>query len=120
MSRHGAWAAYDAAMSKKVGLSLSFCVKDIVNGRVKLEEVSHIVTACKFANSEDLQVIIDIYKGVYWEGKEDEGERVAKYLFEKGKLLSPRACGMPYPDIVNGHWCKCARIVDGAHYEIEY
>ena len=103
MSRHGAWAAYDAAMSKKVGLSLSFCVKDIVNGRVKLEEVSHIVTACKFANSEDLQVIIDIYKGVYWEGKEDEGERVAKYLFEKGKLLSPRACGMPYPDIVNGH-----------------
>jgi len=53
--------------TKLVGLSLSFCIRDILAGRVKAEDVECIITATACSNIYD---IIDDYSQDYWAGYE--------------------------------------------------
>lgn len=51
-------------IKRYIGLSLSFCVKDILNGKINIDEVSAIVTSTAFKSVEEC---IKMYYMGYWE-----------------------------------------------------
>lgn len=49
-----------------IGFSLSLCIKDILEGKVKKEEVLFIQTACNPRGQDDINDIIEQYLRTYW------------------------------------------------------
>lgn len=43
----------------KIGFSLSCCIRDIMDGKVKLEDVHHIVTGCSPTNELEVQHVLN-------------------------------------------------------------
>lgn len=50
----------------KIGFSLSLCIKDIAQGKVKIEDVKHIVTGCSVKTETDIHEILCQYSKTYW------------------------------------------------------
>lgn len=50
-------------MRKYIGLSLSFCMLDILEGRISIEEIAGIITSTKF---DTLEQAVDMYQSTYW------------------------------------------------------
>ncbi len=90
------------------GLSLSFCVRDIVNGRVPLDQVDKIIASTRASSRFDWDDLIKEYKKVYWSEKPDECEQLARQLIDAGMIEQPRLKGKEAHNIAAGHW-----IVDG-------
>ena len=96
----------------KYGRSLSFCVRDILNGEVKLEDVGAIVTSTLMRNEKDLKQVFDSYMESYWSeystnktiefnnltirirsnSKYSKGDvwKIVKKLWDEGKIYQPR------------------------------
>ena len=74
----------------KYGRSLSFCVRDIVNGEVEYNDVSVIVTNTCAKNRKEFEKIIEIYSGSYWRGFASVAKGVALDLWDQGKIQQPR------------------------------
>lgn len=51
-------------MSKLIGLSVSFCIRDICEGNVALKDVSYIIPGFNLVQSPEQ--IFDNYKDIYW------------------------------------------------------
>jgi hypothetical protein len=49
-----------------IGFSLSFCIQQIIEGKVKLEDVLYIQTGCAPKNQDDINDILDNYSKSYW------------------------------------------------------
>ena len=87
----------------KIGLSLSRCLKDIVEGNVLFEDVLVVIarTDVDPYNDDHWKQIFDGYLyGGYshpeWQGMEDEEgnlRHVLKQLYDHGKLHQPRQFG---------------------------
>lgn len=73
-----------------VGLSVSFCVRDIIGGTN--------------VPDGDWSRVISLYRESYWSMNPDEGERICRLLVASGKIVQPRTLGKPAPNLVNGHW----------------
>lgn len=100
----------------KVGLSLSRCVRDMVEGKVLFEDVLVIIARTDFNPYVD-EEWADIWDGYLygglsnpeWRGMEDEEanfRHVCKTLYSNGKLHQPRKFGAPMPS-VRWHWLDC-------------
>lgn len=87
-----------------VGLSLSFCVRDILCGKVQLESVRKIIASTCFANDQQFEEVIQCYRKTYWYKNPDEGERIARVLRDEGKIVQPKLEGRKGPNISFGHW----------------
>ena len=87
-------------------MSLSFCVKDIVEGKVAIEDVDYIITGTKIENGLDWQRVVKLYSRYYWQTNPDMGREVATRLMEAGKLFQPRVWGLGFPKIAGskGYW----------------
>ena len=100
----------------KIGLSLSRCVRDLVEARVLFEDVLVIIARTDFNphNDEHWQNIWDgyLYGGLSeaeWEGMEDEEENfrhVCKELYDNGKIHQPRQFGA-HPRRMPYYWLDC-------------
>ena len=100
----------------KVGLSLSRCMRDILEGRVDINEVLVIVarTDVDPNNDEHWRSIWDgyIYGGLSnpeWAGLEDrerEMHELLVELYESGKLHQPRQYGR-HPQRMPYYWLDC-------------
>ena len=53
-------------MAKLIGLSLSGCVRDILEGSVKIDDVAKIISATAFFTDDDWQEGLDTYCKTYW------------------------------------------------------
>jgi hypothetical protein len=82
-------------MKKYVGLSLSFCVKDILEGFVLEEQVAFIVPGFNWTGTPH-----ESYYGVYWR-KFDR--QVADELLSRLKTV-PRPAECDAPNLANGMW----------------
>ena len=96
-----------------IGLSLSFCVRDIALGKVKLEQVERIVTGTAAATPEAWEELLAVYKEIYWSDCPEECERIARILYEEGKIEQPRLSGEEARNIAAGHW-----LVDGVQIRL--
>lgn len=97
----------------KVGTSYSRCVRDIVDGKVSIDEVMVIVTRTDFDPNDDSHWE-SIWQGYTHGGasyaewanysdREDEFKQVTLELHDRGKLHQPRQYGA-YPRRTHDHW----------------
>lgn len=100
----------------KVGLSLSRCVRDVVEARVLYEDILVIIARTDFDphNDSHWNQIWDGYNHGGWSNPEwagnTEGEEVyrnvVKQLYDGGKIHQPRRFGSHVPRM-NHYWLDC-------------
>jgi hypothetical protein len=115
----------------KIGLSLSLCVRDILLGRVREEEVECLIVGTMFLSDEQFEHVLDGYAPMYWRLglqqpilERDErfmlqGKAIARRLRDAGKLHQPRADGLNEPSIVDGHWIDTQNVALIEQYVLE-
>jgi len=92
-----------------IGFSISFCIRDIADGKVALEDVSLIIGGTCVERPEDWDEVICRYRPVYWRSHPDECERIFRQLLAEGKIRQPRVLGCDAPNIPDGGvWAKTA------------
>lgn len=94
----------------KIGLSLSRCVRDIVEGRVNIDDVLVLITRTDFDPTVDKQwqSIWDGYTAYRpeWGGlEEDDVKSVVMQLWAEGKIHQPRKFGA-YPRRRPEYWLE--------------
>ena len=75
-----------------VRLSLSHCVKDILEGKIKEGEIKKIIARTN-ASPEQWNELIEEYKQSIWYKNPGEGEKIAQRLYDAGKIEQPRQKG---------------------------
>ena len=74
---------------KVIGLSLSFCIREIISGDVEEKDVVKIVTGTCCRNIPEWERLFKIYSECYWDD-DPEAVAVARRLLEADKLEQPR------------------------------
>jgi hypothetical protein len=77
----------------KIGLSLSRCVQDILEGTVEVDDVLVIVarTMFDFEKPEQWNPVLESYKHQFWHAfSDDEIDAVMRKLWYSGKIHQPR------------------------------
>jgi len=87
-----------------IGISLSFCVRDMAKGQAPAV-VEKIITGCRAINDEAWDEIIKRYKESYWKGL-DNAETICRKLIANGKIVQPRLTGGSAPYVGQGHWVE--------------
>lgn len=95
-------------MNKIVGLSLSFCVKDIMDAKVAIDNVQFIATGTYATSPEDWDEVIGVYRKAYWYKDPDRGEAIARHFINNGMILQPRLEGNHPLFAENGKWILLA------------
>ena len=94
----------------KVGLSLSFCVGDILRGSVQEEEVKQVISATEAETPKDWDKLIARYKKIYWDEDPDRAEAIVRRLLNAGKIRQPRIEGKESHNISGGHWLDANQV----------
>jgi hypothetical protein len=79
------------------GVSLSLCIKDVCEAKVRFEQVGQIIAATRMANDADFESVVGSYKRTYWRKHPDEAERYARSLWTAGKIAQPLLCNERHP-----------------------
>ena len=95
---------------KLIGLSLSFCVKDLVLGQQPKGELICIITGTCFVGSHHIgweEEAWDYYGERYWKNlKKDDVMKILKTY----PIIQPRKQGFSTPSIAKGHWIIVPRM----------
>jgi hypothetical protein len=91
-----------------IGLSLSLCVKDVLDGYVTTDDIERIISGTCAGSPAVLEAVLDYYAKKYWSKAPAEGVRIAKELFRAGKVHQPRLKDPDYHPAAAGgfHWMK--------------
>lgn len=73
-----------------IGLSLSFCVQDMVEDNISTDDILYIISGTKIKTYEHLTEVIEQYGKSYWKGIEARSAEIVLELFEANKILQPR------------------------------
>ena len=104
-----------------IGLSLSFCIPQILADKVRIEDVELVISDAYFETRMQLEERMDylVTNDTVWK-KNPEGYRaIALALYDDRKLISPRAVGQQPPEHASNWWCKVARIENDRWYVVE-
>lgn len=89
----------------KIGLSVSFCIKAMVDGTVDPNSVDYIIAGIRCENEDDWSRLIDLYNSTYWSDCSDQAEKLLKRFRDEGRIIQPRLHGNEhYPMIADGIW----------------
>jgi hypothetical protein len=81
----------------KIGFSLGRCVRDIVNGKLSVDDVAFIIAATRIQDKSGLDWVIEEY-GIVPEYLRDcdidKAKEVAHVLWDTGRILQPRLQGV--------------------------
>lgn len=97
-----------------VGLSLSLCVLDIVEGRVAINDVETIVAGVRASNDHEWRALLAGYCQSYWHDCQDMAIYYANTLRDSGRLEQPRLTNdNRYPIIARtGKWVKSVNDIE--------
>jgi hypothetical protein len=98
-----------------IGLSLSLCIMDMIEGIVDPDNVLFIYTATSADFPIQLEDIAERYGQSYWSQDPELGRKLLFDLWEAGKIIQPKTIkykpclddyDRPYdvPHIADGHW----------------
>lgn len=73
-----------------IGTSLSFCIREMVEGKVDPSQVSKIISNTRCATQEDWRTAFDRYRQVIWEKNPHACESLARQWIADGKVEQPR------------------------------
>ena len=88
-----------------IGLSLSGCVRQIADGKVKIDDVEKVISGCLVRTMDDFINVIGEYMHIAW-NYNPECEGIAFALYEQGKIEFPRAEYLDAPLVAGGIWCS--------------
>ena len=95
-------------MAKKmIGLSLSLCIRDILNGVYSIHDVVKIITGTRICTMEDFDHVCGDDKGYgahYWQADPAAARRIFMNLLLLGKIDQPRLRDEATPNLQGGHW----------------
>jgi len=95
-----------------IGLSLSLCVKDVLDGRVAEEDVSLVVTGTRAVTPWGWRQLLDGYRDLYWSRTPDAAEALVERWRAAGKVFEVRAFDPEAEvNIAEGYWVKDGRLV---------
>tara|TARA_R100001244_G_scaffold126529_1_gene96899 strand:- start:184 stop:504 length:321 start_codon:yes stop_codon:yes gene_type:complete len=89
---------------RRIGLSLSFCIKAIIAGEAQEGLVDKIISSTRCASEEDWAELLKTYRDVYWRKSPDEGEAVFRRFLRAGKIEQPRLNNNEGHNISGGIW----------------
>lgn len=91
-----------------IGLSLSFCVRDLANGDVDLDDVEKIIAGTAAENDADWEWLVGEYQKTYWSRHPARSATIARTLRLEGKIFQPRLGSAPrVPRYDPGrHWVR--------------
>lgn len=92
-----------------IGLSLSFCISDIIHGFVNRDDVAYIICGTRIRNGNEFSDVMENYSRFYWDENPELAREIATDLYNRGLLLQPRLTGGEPPVVYNGHWAKVGR-----------
>ena len=72
-----------------IGLSASFCVKSILEGKVEEKDVEYIITSTCAENKQELESVVAGYRKSYWHKNPEMGEAIFWRLWAADKLYQP-------------------------------
>jgi hypothetical protein len=87
-----------------IGLSVSFCIRDILEGKVKEEEVSKIIAGTCVVRPMDWHAVADSYSRSYWFNDPSTARAILWRLLERGIIEQPRVRDKQPPNISGGVW----------------
>jgi len=76
--------------SNLIGLSMSLCIRDVLEGRVNIEQIEKIFAQTRIETEEHLQETMTVYRQAYWSSDPDRGERIARSMLKAGRIEQPR------------------------------
>ena len=91
---------------KCIGFSLSFCIKDILAGKVREDEVDYIISGTRCQAEEDWKRLFLQYSFIYWKDDISEAMNILKRFRLDNKIYQPRVDGYAAPSLINGHWVQ--------------
>lgn len=91
-----------------IGLSLSFCVLDLVNGKVDWKDVDYIITSTNCPTVKAWLYVVDSYQETYWKECKFSAVGAATRLLDGGMIRQPRLLDTNhFPNLNNtGHWVE--------------
>jgi len=89
-----------------IGLSISFCVAQIVRGKMPRERVAKIIAGTKADSQEAWDSVIERYRDIYWRGIEDDAEKLLREMLAEGKIEQPRLVSGQAPCLAFGYWVE--------------
>ena len=95
-----------------IGLSLSFCIGEMVRRNITEDEVQKIVAG---TNAPDRNVFRDFclqYANSYWDDCPEKAIDLALSMYDNGKIEQPRCEGKPCHTIANGYWADTEDDID--------
>ena len=87
-----------------IGLSVSKCIAEIIDGKVAESEVEKIIARTAAENDEDWEFIISLYKRDHWQKNPKEAEAIIRRLLKAKKIEQPRLKGRPLHSLEGGIW----------------
>jgi len=88
---------------KMIGLSVSFCIKDIVEGRMRIEDVQKIIGGITARTPECIEEVISQYKKSYWLEYPDKAEAIFRRLLAERKIEQPRLVNDQHFPMLTNH-----------------
>jgi len=89
-----------------IGLSISFCIRDIIRGKVQESDVEKIIANTWCETKEHWEEVILIYRKSCWYDNPEVGEAVCWRFVAENKIEQPRCQGKGSHNIADGHWMK--------------
>lgn len=89
-----------------IGLSISWCIQDIIEGKVPLSRVRYIVAGTKIETQKDFEVVCNAYTKGSWRKYSERARLIFQLLWDSQQIIQPRVNGHQAWNISNGHWAK--------------
>lgn len=88
-----------------IGLSLTFCISDIIDGTVDVDDVEKIIAGTAYTE-EMLPAKLDEFCQLYWRDNPEYAREVFWNLWHSGRIEQPRLTGYEYysVNLCGGHW----------------
>ena len=87
-----------------IGLSLSMCIRDMINGKMTFGSVKCIISGTKIENDNDFAAVRDRYCKTYWAENPIMASNLLRGLYDGNMLVQPRVLGIKPMYIADGHW----------------
>lgn len=86
-----------------IGYSLSACIRDVVEGRVSVEQIDRIEAGTLCETPQHWDEVIALYRETWWQADPDRAERITRQLIALNLIDQPRVRG-EFRTRVSPHW----------------
>ena len=88
-----------------IGLSLTYCIRDIIEDKITVDQVVCIITGTKLHSDEEWDRVLRGSAEAHWKKNPVAGMMIARYFKDKDLLIQPRLLGEHrYICADEGHW----------------